>query len=162
MSRLSQLAPFLTFHEIPPSTRSDAPSRQPSLILFSLGLIHVMADSENTIYIEHHTSRESYTTLIGTPSALRGLSTALGKAVDSVPSDLPSAQNLSLGITTEAADGSRRETFLSLRAEPSDDWLVRQRSRRRTRDWLVIALLIAFCVFAVIGLGSTVRWLFHQ
>ena len=25
-----------TFHEIPPSTRSDAPSRQPSLILFSL------------------------------------------------------------------------------------------------------------------------------
>jgi hypothetical protein len=25
------------FHEIPPSTRSDAPSRQPSLIVFSLG-----------------------------------------------------------------------------------------------------------------------------
>jgi hypothetical protein len=29
---------FLTFHEIPPSTRSDALSRQPSLILFSLDL----------------------------------------------------------------------------------------------------------------------------
>jgi hypothetical protein len=29
---------FLTFHEIPPSTRSHAPPRQPSLILFSLDL----------------------------------------------------------------------------------------------------------------------------
>src|SRR5205807_9123107 len=28
---------LLTFHEIPPSTRSGAPPRQPSLILFSLG-----------------------------------------------------------------------------------------------------------------------------
>jgi hypothetical protein len=27
---------FLTFHELPPSTGSDAPPRQPSLILFSL------------------------------------------------------------------------------------------------------------------------------
>ena len=28
---------FLTFHEMPPSSRSDALSRQPLLILFSLG-----------------------------------------------------------------------------------------------------------------------------
>jgi hypothetical protein len=34
--RLAALVPY--FHEIPPSIRSDALSRQPSLILFSLGL----------------------------------------------------------------------------------------------------------------------------
>ena len=122
-----------------------------------------MADSDDTIYIEHKTARESYTTLIGTPTGLRSLSTAVSAAVASLPSDLPSTQRLPLpGITTEAADGSRRETYLALRAEPSHDWLARQRSRRRTRDWLVIALLVALCVFAVIGFGSTIRWLFHQ
>jgi hypothetical protein len=35
-SRLAEQLSFLTIHEVPPSTRSDALCRQPSLILFSL------------------------------------------------------------------------------------------------------------------------------
>jgi hypothetical protein len=42
---------FLAFHESPPSTRSDTPSRQPSLILLSLGL-----QSVSTITLEQFES----------------------------------------------------------------------------------------------------------
>jgi hypothetical protein len=119
-----------------------------------------MTDHPNTLFVAHESGREDYYTLVGTPEALRKLSDALLASLSTLPSPLESARDLRLGglVVGDAAD-SRRETYLSIRAEPSLEWLSSRRQRKTRRDWFVTFLLVAASGFAIFGFGTFVRWL---
>src|SRR5471032_2919208 len=114
-----------------------------------------MTDQADTLFIALKSSREDYYTLVGTPESLRKLSDSLSASLSALPSPLESARDLHLGgVVTADATGSRRETFLSIRAEPSLEWLASQRQRKMRRDWLVTVLLVAASGFAIFGFGT--------
>jgi hypothetical protein len=118
-------------------------------------------EREHTVFIACKASRENYHTLIGTPDALRKLSDSLSASLTALPASLESARDLPLdGVVTADAEGSHRETYLTIRAEPSLAWLVSRRQRRVRRDWLVTTLLVAAAGFAVFGFGMFVRYIF--
>lgn len=121
-----------------------------------------MTDQTDTLFLTLESGREYYYRLVGTPKALRTFSDSLSASLGALPATLERAQELHLGgVVTADAAGSRRETYLSIRAEPSLEWLALQRRRKTRRDWLVTTFLVATTAFAFFGFATFVRWLLN-
>ena len=119
-----------------------------------------MADPDTTVYLECEGGRETCYRIIGRPEALEAFAATLTEDLRALPRQLDKARDLPLrGIQTDDANGSQREVYLSVRAEPSDQWLASNRAKTKRRDWVLTVLFIAVPVLAIIGLGAIVRWI---
>jgi hypothetical protein len=119
-----------------------------------------MTNSDTTLYLDFESSRESYFRIIGTPSALQTFANSVSTAVGALPSPFAAAADIPLqNIEVADGSGSAREVYLTVRAEPSVDWLIAQKRRSFRRDSLLIAFLSSVAVLAVIGLYVVIHWI---
>jgi hypothetical protein len=119
-----------------------------------------MINSDTTLYLDFESSRESYFRIVGTPSALQTFAASVSTAVSALPSPLTAAADIPVqNIGTADGNGSTREVHLTIRAEPSVDWLIAQKRRSYRRDWLIIAFLSSVAGLAVIGLYVVIHWI---
>ncbi len=118
-----------------------------------------MNNSNETLFLEYQSGREHYYTIIGTPAAVRQFARSLSDSLAALPAPLDGGRDFPLkDLQIEDASGSRVETWLSFRVEPSTDWFETRRKKSRRWDVLFTVLLGLVLVFAIIGFFNVLGW----
>jgi hypothetical protein len=120
-----------------------------------------MSDPAKKILLGSHSSRELDVKVTATPEALRDFANFLSAAVTALPSPLVHGEDIYVkGFEIVDASGSKRESFISFRAEPSLDWLPTRQRRKGRNDKLAFALVSVAGILALIGLSTVLKWIF--